>query len=83
MGKSQGWEVIDFFDRKYDDTPWPCLNNRTVHSYINVFDGSLDVLAEPLRLGKALTSPQFLFWSIFGYWLSLHAGMGIMFRKKS
>lgn len=83
LGKQQGWEVVDFFDRKYDDTLWPCLNNRAVHTYMEAFDGSLDVLAEPLSIGKALSSPKFLFWAFFGYWLSLHAGMGVMFRKRS
>lgn len=83
LGKKQGWEVVDFFNRKYDDTLYPCLNNRAVNCYMKVFDGSFDILAEPLRLGKAFTSPQFLFWSIFGYWLSLHAGMGVMFRKNN
>jgi 2-polyprenyl-3-methyl-5-hydroxy-6-metoxy-1,4-benzoquinol methylase len=81
LGKAQGWKPVDFFDRKYDDTPWFCLNNRAVNAYMSVFDGSMDVLAEPLRLGKAFTSYQFLFWAIFGYWFSLHAGMSIMFRK--
>lgn len=81
LGRAQGWQVVDFFDRKYDDTPWFSLNNRAIHAYMDVFDGSLDVLAEPLRLGKAFTSYQFLFWAIFGYWFSLHAGMEVMFRK--
>lgn len=81
LGRSQGWEPVDFFDRKYDDTPWFSLNNRAVHAYMQAFDGSLDVLAEPLRLGKAFASLPFLFWSMFGYWFSLHAGMGVMFRK--
>lgn len=81
LGRERGWQVIDFFDRKYDDTPWFSLNNRAVNAYMSVFDGSMDVLAEPLRLGKAFTSVKFLFWAIFGYWFSLHAGMGVMFRK--
>lgn len=81
LGRKQGWEVVDFYDRKYDDTPWFCLNNRAVNAYMSVFDGSFDVLAEPLRLGKAFTSVKFLFWAIFGYWFSLHAGMGVLFRK--
>lgn len=82
LGRKQGWEPVDFFDRKYDDTPWFSLNNRAVHAYMNAFDGSLDVLAEPLKLGRAFTSLPFVFWSIFGYWFSLKAGMGVMFRKR-
>jgi 2-polyprenyl-3-methyl-5-hydroxy-6-metoxy-1,4-benzoquinol methylase len=81
LGKAQGWEPIDFFNRKYDDTPWLCLNSRAINAYMQAFDGSMDVLAEPLKLGKAFTSPQFFFWSIFGYWFSHHASMSVMFRK--
>jgi 2-polyprenyl-3-methyl-5-hydroxy-6-metoxy-1,4-benzoquinol methylase len=82
LGKNQGWEPVTFFDRKYDDTLWFCLNNRAVNAYMSVFDGSMDILGEPLRLGKAFTSPNFLLQAFFGYWLSFHAGMGVMFRKE-
>lgn len=82
MGKSYGWEPIDFFDRKFDDTPLFGFNHRAYNAYVNLFDGSIDtLLAEPLRLGKALTSPKFLFYAAFGYWLSTHAEMNIVFRK--
>lgn len=81
LGRAQGWRVVGFFDRKYDDTLWPCLNNRAVNAYLTAFDGSFDVLAEPLNIPAALRSPRFLFWSLFGYWFSLRAGMGVMFQK--
>ena len=81
LGKDQGWNVVGFFDRKYDDTKWPCLNNRAVNAYLKAFDGSFDVLAEPLNIAAALKSPKFLWWSLFGYWFSLRAGMGVMFKK--
>ncbi|MEL6351079.1 MAG: class I SAM-dependent methyltransferase [Cyanobacteria bacterium J06627_28] len=81
LGRAQGWQVVGFFDRKYDDTLWPCLNNKAVNAYLTAFDGSFDVLAEPINLLAALKSPRFILWSLFGYWFSLRAGMGVMFRK--
>jgi SAM-dependent methyltransferase len=81
LGRSQGWEPIDFFGRRYDDTPWFSFNPRAVHAYMSLFDGSLDVLFEPLQPTKAFTSYKFLFYAIFGYWLSFRSGMAIMFRK--
>lgn len=81
LGRSQGWEPVHFFDRRYDDTRWFGFNPRAVHAYADLLDGSLDVLFEPLQLGKAFTSYKFLFYAIFGYWLSFRSGMSIMFRK--
>jgi SAM-dependent methyltransferase len=83
MGRRHGWEPIDFFDRKFDDTPWFGLNHRAYNAYASLFDGSIDVLvAEPTKLWKAFTSPKFLFYAAFGYWLSTHAEMNIVFRKR-
>ena len=81
LGKDRGWKPIDFFNRKFDDTPWFGFNHRAYNAYVSLLDGSVDVLLEPLQLSKALTSPKFLFYATFGYWLSTHAEMGIMFRK--
>lgn len=81
LGRSQGWEPVHFFDRRYDDTRWFGFNPRAVHAYADLLDGSLDVLFEPLKLGKAFTSYKFLFYATFGYWLSFRSGMSIMFRK--
>ncbi|HLP87789.1 MAG TPA: class I SAM-dependent methyltransferase [Nostocaceae cyanobacterium] len=81
LGRNQGWQPIDFGDRKFDDTPWFGFNHRAYNTYIKLMDGSVDVLLEPLQLWKALTSPQFLFYATFGYWLSIHADMNIIFRR--
>jgi SAM-dependent methyltransferase len=81
LGRKQGWEPVDFFDHKFDDTRWFGFNHRAHNTYVSLMDGSVDVLLEPLQLGKALSSPKFLFNAIFGYWLSTHAEMEIMFRK--
>ncbi|WP_035140790.1 class I SAM-dependent methyltransferase [Fischerella sp. PCC 9605] len=81
LGRCQGWEPVGFFDRRYDDTRWFGFNARSVNAYTSILDGSMDVIFEPLKLGKALTSPKCLFWATFGYWFSFHSAMGIMFRK--
>jgi SAM-dependent methyltransferase len=81
LGKKQGWEPIDFCDRKFDDTPWFGFNHRAYNTYVSLMDGTVDVLLEPLQLMKALSSPQFLFNATFGYWFSTHAEMNIVFRK--
>jgi SAM-dependent methyltransferase len=84
LGRSHGWEPVDFFDRKFDDTPWFGLNHRAYNAYASLFDGSIDALvADPLNLWKAFTSPKFLFYATFGYWLSTHAEMNVVFRKSS
>lgn len=82
LGKNQGWEPVYFFDRAYDDTRWPILNARTRNFYSSLTDGSIDVCFQPIQFtSKVLTSPKFFFYSIFGYWLSLHQEMAVMFRK--
>ncbi|WP_445627559.1 methyltransferase domain-containing protein [Nostoc sp. DSM 114167] len=81
LGTSQGWEPVDFIERRFGDTRWFGFNVRAWNAYVRLFDGSLDILLEPLQIAKALSSYQLLFYAIFGYWLSFRCGMGIMFRK--
>jgi SAM-dependent methyltransferase len=77
----QGWEFLDFFDRSYSDTHWFGLNTRAWTEYQRLFDNSVDVLYEPIKLWAALTSYTFIFYAIFGYWLSFRTYMSVMFRK--
>ncbi|MBD2200421.1 class I SAM-dependent methyltransferase [Calothrix anomala FACHB-343] len=81
LGKNQGWEFVDFFDRAFHDTPWFGLNTRAWNQYQRLLDGTINVVFQPLQLKTALLSHKFLFYAIFGYWLSLHTEMSIMFRK--
>jgi SAM-dependent methyltransferase len=81
LGQEQGWEPVDFFDRRYDDTLWFSFNGRAVNAYTSILDGSMDVFFEPLKPEKAITSLKFIFYAIFGYWLSFHSAMAVMFRK--
>ncbi|KST62476.1 class I SAM-dependent methyltransferase [Mastigocoleus testarum] len=79
----QGWESVKFFNRTYSDTPWLFLNTRAWNQYQRLLGGSFDVIFEPIKVWKALTSLRFLFFGIFGYWLSLHTDMMMIFRKKA
>ncbi|WP_199320568.1 class I SAM-dependent methyltransferase [Leptolyngbya sp. FACHB-261] len=81
LGRSQSWEPVDFFDRPYHDTLWFGLNSRAWNEYQCLSDGTLDVIFEPVNFWRALTSYRFLFYAIFGYWLSARTEMAIMFRK--
>lgn len=81
LGRRQGWEFVDFFDHQYHDTTWFSVNTRAWNQYVHLFDGSLDVLYEPIKPLKALTSYKYMFYAIFGYWLSYRTGMAAMFRK--
>ncbi|WP_066374820.1 MULTISPECIES: bifunctional 2-polyprenyl-6-hydroxyphenol methylase/3-demethylubiquinol 3-O-methyltransferase UbiG [unclassified Anabaena] len=81
LGMNQGWKPVDFFDRAFHDTPWFGLNTRAWNEYQRLLDGTINVVFQPIQLKKALSSRKFIYYAIFGYWLSLHTEMAIMFRK--
>ncbi|HAJ64181.1 MAG TPA: methyltransferase type 12 [Cyanobacteria bacterium UBA8543] len=81
LGRRQGWEAADYFDRPYHDTPWFSVNTRAWNQYQRLFDGPIDVLYEAIAPWKALTCYKYLFYALFGYWLSFRTGMAIMFHK--
>jgi SAM-dependent methyltransferase len=81
LGYRQGWKPVGFFDRQYHDTPWFTVNPRAWNQYVSLFDGSVDVIYEPIEPWRALTSFKYLFYAIFGYWFSYRTGMAVMFRK--
>jgi SAM-dependent methyltransferase len=80
LGSRQGWEAVEFFDRAYYDIPF-VLNTRAWNEYQRLLDGTLNVILEPIKIWKALTSYKYLFYAIFGYWLSFKTDMALMFRK--
>lgn len=83
LGKEQGWEPIGFFDRAYYDSPWLGLNARAWNVYQRMGDGTINVVAgDPIQWGRALRSPKFLFYALFGYFLSFRTGMDIVFQKR-
>ena len=81
LGHHQGWKPVDFFDRPYHDTPWFSVNTRAWNEYQRLFDGTINVVYEQSKPWKVLTSYRYLFYAIFGYWLSFRTGMAIMFHK--
>lgn len=81
LGNRQGWEVVEYRNRAYHDTRWFGLNPRAASVYQRCCDGMVDVLFEPINLWKVLTSFEFIFNAIFGYWLSYRTEMTIIFRK--
>jgi len=81
LGCHQGWEPVDFFDRPYHDTRWFGANSRAWNEYQRLFDGTINVVFEPIKVCKALTSYKLMFYAIFGYWLSFKTEMAIMFHK--
>ena len=81
LGCRQGWKAVDYFDRPYHDTPWFAVNTRAWNEYQRLGDGTLNVVYEPIKPWKALTSYKFWFYAIFGYWFSYQTGMAVMFHK--
>ena len=83
MGRRLGWLPVRFFDRAYHDRPWLGLNNRAAKQYQRLVGGSLDAVLEPVKPLTALTSPGFLFYACFGYWLSFRSDMAVVFETGS
>ena len=81
LGRCQGWEPVDFFSRPYHDTPWFGINSRAWNQYQRLCDGTINTIFESIQPGKALTSYKFIFYAMFGYWLSLQTEMSVMFCK--
>jgi 2-polyprenyl-3-methyl-5-hydroxy-6-metoxy-1,4-benzoquinol methylase len=81
LGNCQNWQAVEFCDRAYHDTPWLGVNTRAWNQYQRLSDGSLDTIHEPIELKKALSSYQMIFYVLFGYWLSYHTEMSMVFRK--
>lgn len=81
MGRGSGWQPIGFFDRPYHDRPWFGLNTRAAKVYQRLADGTMDAVLEPVNPLRVLTSPTFLYYALFGYWLSFRSDMTVVFRK--
>jgi SAM-dependent methyltransferase len=81
LGNDQKWQMVEFFDRPFHDLMIG-MNSRAWNQYIRLFDGSLDVIYEPIKVWKAITSVKFWFYAIFGYWLSFRTNMTMMLRKE-
>ncbi|MBD2464421.1 class I SAM-dependent methyltransferase [Oscillatoria sp. FACHB-1407] len=81
LARQQGWIGVDFSDRPYHDTRWFGTNSRAWNEYQRCLDGTINTVFEPIKIGKELLSYRLIFYSLFGYWLSLKTEMSLMFRK--
>jgi SAM-dependent methyltransferase len=76
-----GWQPAGFFDRSYFEVRSFGMNGRAGKVYQRLLDGTMDAALEPPRVLRALCSPTFVFYALFGYWLSDHSDMTVIFRK--
>jgi SAM-dependent methyltransferase len=81
LGAEQGWQPMAYYDKGYEDTPWPGLNNRAWNVYQRQQDGSLDVLFEPIEFSKLWTSGEFLFNAFLGHFIGLKPSMAVVLYK--
>lgn len=81
LGAELNWQPVEFFERPFHDLLIG-MNSRAWNQYIRLFDGSLDVIYEPSQVWKAISSPKFWFYALFGYWLSFQTNMAMVFQKK-
>jgi hypothetical protein len=71
---------VIFWDRLYYALSF-VLNTPAWNKYQHLLDGTLNVVVEPIKTWKTLTSYKDLFYTLPGYWLSFKTDMTLMFRK--
>ncbi len=81
MGARLGWTVVRHYDRPYWDYPFLGLNQRAGREYQRLLGDGIDAFFEPVKIGRALTSPRYLFFAVFGWLLGNRADMTVVFRK--
>lgn len=81
MGRGIDWQPVDFYNRPYHDVPVFGINTRATKVYQQLADGTMDSVLESINPLRPLTSPRFLFYGLFGYWLSFRSDMTVVFRK--
>lgn len=81
LGAKVAWRPVGFFDRSYFEVPSFGMNGPAGKVYQKLLDGTMDAALEPPRVLRALCSPRFVFYALFGYWLSDHSDMTVVFRK--
>ena len=81
MGRAIEWNPVGFYNRPYHDVPVFGINSRATKVYQQLADGTMDSLLENINPLLPLTSPKFLFYGTFGYWLSFRSDMTVVFEK--
>jgi SAM-dependent methyltransferase len=77
-----GWDFLDFFHRSYSNMYWFGFNTSVWTEYQRLFNNSVNIFYEPIKLWKVLTFYAFIFYSIFGYELSLRTYTFLIFRRR-
>ena len=75
-----GLVKVTFYDRQF--TEGFLLGNPKIGAaYLEMKDGCIDAIGEPIDICRALCNPKIVFYIIFGYFLAAHGDMAFMFRK--
>lgn len=70
MLERRGFRVDKVERRSYVDTRIPFINSTFAFKYAESADGTVDSLFEPIRFSLIYTSPELLFYGLFGYWMN-------------
>jgi hypothetical protein len=77
-----GLKPITIYRRFYYDTLFPMVNTQFIKRYIRKAGGYLDAGFEKPRISMVLTSPELLFYGIFGYFFRARGNMLGVFQKE-
>lgn len=80
LGKEAGCVPAHVYGRSFYDSLYPTVNSRFMWRYIQKTGGLLDAAVEPPRARLVLSSPDLLFFAIFGYFFPLGDNMVVSFR---
>lgn len=74
---------ITSYRRFFAESPVFGMNEAFFRSYAKHLDDTVDVMKEPIRIGRILTSPTLLFHGSFGYLYSTGKSIAVLYRKQS
>jgi SAM-dependent methyltransferase len=80
LGKKAGCKPAHVYERSFYDSLYPTVNSRFMWRYIQKTGGLLDAAVEPPRTRLVLSSPDLLFFALFGYFFPLGDNMIVSFR---
>lgn len=83
LGKKAGCEPAQVYERSFYDSLYPTVNSRFMWRYIEKTGGLLDAAVEPPRAGLVLSSPDLLFFALFGYFFPLGDNIVVIFRTSN
>jgi 2-polyprenyl-3-methyl-5-hydroxy-6-metoxy-1,4-benzoquinol methylase len=81
LARQEGLESLAVYHRFYYDTLFPMVNTQFIKRYVRKAGGMLDAGFEPPRIGMVLTSPELLFFGLFGYLFRARGNMLAIFQR--